>query len=122
MNGAQQRIAETDTDTPHTPTQHYTRNTRLSTDLSGGDSGGANLLAELGVDERCGRLLDDLLVAALHTAVALEEVHTVACVEQREWSETLAGVSVPVGCCDSGGACACVASRARVFHVRFLCV
>ena len=42
------------------------------------DRGFAHLLAQLGRDGRRRRLLDQLLVAALHGAVALAQVHDVA--------------------------------------------
>jgi hypothetical protein len=42
--------------------------------LDGGDGGGAHLLAQVWVEKGRGGLFDDLLVAALDGALALEEV------------------------------------------------
>ena len=46
--------------------------------LARSDRGGAHLLAQLRREEDRGRLLDDLLVAALDGALALKQVHQVA--------------------------------------------
>jgi ribosome recycling factor len=45
-------------------------------------------LAQLRVDRRRRRLLDDLLVTALDRALALEQVHQVAVTSPRIWIST----------------------------------